>query len=136
MLPFEFTVEGPPVSQQAANRARLQEWRRRVYTAAALNWPQDDSPLDGSLQIIVVYFHDGVVIRMDNDNMVKPIQDARIGLIYADDRQITDTRVRKTTRRGPFIVERLSPVLAEAFVRNHEFVYVRVEEAPDHRELL
>ena len=73
---------------------------------------------------------------MDNDNMVKPIQDALIGLIYADDRQITDTRVRKTNRRGPFVVARLSPVLAAAFVPNKGFIYVRVEEAPDHMELL
>jgi crossover junction endodeoxyribonuclease RusA len=136
MLPFEFTVEGPPVSQQAINRVRLQEWRRRVHSAAAQHWPQGDAPLHGSLQIIVVYYHDGASIRMDNDNMIKPIQDALIGLIYADDRQITDTRARKTNRRGPFIVERLSPVLAEAFVRNKQFIYVRVEEAPDHTELL
>ena len=28
---------------------------------------------------------------MDNDNMVKPIQDAFNGLVYQDDRLITDT---------------------------------------------
>ena len=136
MLPFEFTVEGPPVSQQATNRMKLQEWTTRVATAARHYWSHDDSPLSEALQIIVVYYHDGIVIRMDNDNMVKPIQDALIGLVYADDKQITDTRVRKTNRRGPFIVERLSPVLAEAFIRDKEFIYVRVEEAPDHTELL
>ena len=91
MLPFEFTVEGPPVSQQAENRARLQEWRRRVHSAAVQHWAHGTVPLDGALQITVVYYYDGIVIRMDNDNMVKPIQDALIGLIYADDRQITDT---------------------------------------------
>jgi crossover junction endodeoxyribonuclease RusA len=136
MLPFEFTVEGPPVSQQAGNRARLQEWRNRVATAAGEYWPHGDPPLNGSLQITVVYYHDGIVIRMDNDNMVKPIQDALIGLVYADDSQITDTRVRKTKRRGPFIVQRLSPMLAAAFVRDEEFIYIRVEKAPDHTELL
>ena len=136
MSPFEFTVEGPPVSQQAGNRTRLQEWKRRVSLAAARHWSHGDLPLDGSLQITVVYYHDSVVIRMDNDNMVKPIQDALIGQIYVDDRQITDMRVRKTNRRGPFIVERLSAMLAEAFVRNREFIYVRIEAAPDHMELL
>ncbi len=136
MLPFDFTVEGPPVSQQARNRTRLHEWRTRVATAAEQRWPDSDAPLNGPLQITVVYYHDRIIIRMDNDNMVKPIQDALIGLVYADDSQITDTRVRKTNRRGPFIVERLSPVLAEAFIRNREFIYVRVEAAPDHAELL
>lgn len=135
MLPFEFTVEGPPLSQQAANRQRLQQWRIRVRAAAAQQW-LGSSPLHTRLQIVVVYYHDGVAVRMDNDNLVKPIQDALIGLVYADDRQITDTRVRKTDRRGPFIVENLSAILADAFVRNREFIYVRVEDAPDHRELL
>lgn len=58
---------------------RLQEWRGRVARADEQRWSHGEPPLNGSLQIIVVYYHDGIVIRMDNDNMVKPIQDALIG---------------------------------------------------------
>ena len=73
---------------------------------------------------------------MDNDNMVKPIQDALNGLVYSDDSQITDTRVRKTSIDGRFEVRAMSPVLAGGFVRGVEFIYVRVEAAPDPAELL
>jgi hypothetical protein len=73
---------------------------------------------------------------MDNDNMVKPVQDALNGLVYVDDRQITDTRVRKTNLNGSFRVKGMTLVLAEAFARGTEFLHIKVESAPDHRELL
>lgn len=90
----------------------------------------------GQLQIIVVYYHDAVTISMDNDNMVKPIQDALKGLVYVDDRQITDIRVRKTNFDGRFKVRGMAVILAEGFSKGSEFIYVRVEDAPDHAELL
>ena len=67
--------------------------------------------------LTVVYYHERPAVRMDNDNLVKPIQDALIGLVYVDDRQITDTRVRKTSIDGAFRVRHMSAVLAEGFVR-------------------
>lgn len=84
----------------------------------------------------VVYYHDGITIRLDNDNLVKPMQDALNGLIYLDDCQITDTVVRKTSLDGEFRVRGMSPILAEAFVAGVEFLYVVVGVAPTHVELL
>lgn len=68
--------------------------------------------------------------------MVKPIQDALNGLVYEDDRQITDIIVRKTDLNGRFRVRGMPLVLAEGFSRGREFLYVRVELAPDHEELI
>jgi Holliday junction resolvase RusA-like endonuclease len=136
MIPFEFTVAGPPLSQQAKDRTRLQSWKNTVRAEAARRWPRGQPAYTGPLFITVVYYHEGVTIRMDNDNMVKPIQDALNGLVYLDDRQNTDTRVRKTPLDGSFRVRGMSAVLAEGFVRGVEFLHVKVEEAPDHAELL
>ncbi len=136
MLPFEFLVDGPPLSQQAKNRARLQAWKDAVRAEATRRWLPGQPSVAGPLLITVVYYHEGVTIRMDNDNMVKPIQDALNGLVYLDDRQITDTRVRKTPLDGSFRVRGMSAVLAEGFVRGVEFLHVKIEEAPDHAELL
>jgi hypothetical protein len=33
-------------------------------------------------------------------------------------------------------VRGMSPVLAEGFVQGDEFLHIRIEEAPDHTELL
>jgi hypothetical protein len=93
-------------------------------------------PLQDRVAITVVYYHEGLATRLDNDNLLKPIQDALNGLIYADDRQITDTHVRKTSIDGPFYVRGMSATLAEGFVQGEAFVYIRIDVAPDHAELL
>lgn len=100
MLPFEFIVEGPPLSHQTKNRARLQEWRDKVRAAALARWPIGTPPINIPIKIIVVYYHNGESIRLDNDNMVKPLQDALNQVIYSDDRLITDTIARKTSIDG------------------------------------
>ena len=136
MILFEFVIDGPPVSHQTRNAQRLRAWQQAVRTAAQRRWPATTAPIVVRLSIAVTYYHDGVAVRIDNDNLVKPIQDALNGLIYEDDRQITDTRIRKTSLDGSFRVRGMSPVLAEGFCRGNEFVYVRVELAPDHEEII
>lgn len=132
---FECTVEGPPVSAQTANRDNHGLWKRRVRAAAKRVWDLRRRPLAEPLRIIVTYYHEGPEIRLDNDNMVKPIQDALNGLVYEDDCLITDTELRKTCVDGKFKLRGLSEVLAQAFVRGSEFVHIRVERAPDHGDL-
>src|SRR5215475_12514528 len=103
-LRFEFTVPGPPTSAQARNRFRLNAWKRMVRAAAQARWPKRKNPVPHRVRLAVCYYHDRVTIRLDTDNLVKPIQDALIGLIYDDDRQITDTQLRKTCFDGAFRV--------------------------------
>jgi Holliday junction resolvase RusA-like endonuclease len=136
MLPFEFIIDGPPVSHQTRHAARLHAWQHIVRTAAAQRWPANTPPVRIRLSFTVTYYHDGVSVRIDNDNLVKPIQDALNGLVYVDDRQITDTHVRKTDLNGSFRVRGMSPVLAEGFCRGNEFLYICVDIAPDHEELI
>jgi crossover junction endodeoxyribonuclease RusA len=136
MLPFEFTVDGPPVSHQTRRAARLRAWKQAVRDAAAQSWPADTQPVTVQLKITVTYYHDGVAVLMDNDNLLKPIQDALNGLVYEDDRLITDTVVRKTDLNGSFRVRGMSLLLAQGFSRGHEFLYVRIEVAPGHEELI
>lgn len=136
MLPFEFIVAGPPISQQTRRSLRLQTWKQTVRTAALQHWPPNTPPLQTWLKLTVCYYHDGVSVRIDNDNMVKPIQDALIGLVYEDDRQNTDVQVRKTDINGSFYVRGMSPVLAAGFIKGQDFLYIRVELAPSHEELL
>lgn len=135
MFPFEFTVPGPPVSHQSRDRSRLQQWRQIVREAAARQWQSADSSSE-PLRIVVAYYHERPAVRMDNDNLLKPIQDALIGLIYDDDRQITDTVVRKAAIDGRFRVRGASRILLEAFSRGDEFLYVKIDRAPNHADLL
>lgn len=135
MDPFEFFVEGPPLSQQTRNPARLREWKEFVRGEAAKLW-LDRAPLEVPLKITVVYYHERQSVLIDHDNIIKPIQDALAGLIYKNDRQICDAQTRKTNIDGRFRVRHLSPVYARAFGGGREFVYIKIEEAPSHEELL
>ena len=84
----------------------------------------------------VVYYRERQSVLIDHDNMIKPIQDALAGLIYKNDRQITDAQTRKTNIDGRFRLRHLSAVYARAFGGGRDFVYIRIEEAPSHEELL
>lgn len=136
MPKFEFTVDGTPTSHQTNNLQKRREWKETVRKAALNYWPLGQFPFEGPLQIMVVYFHKENENRIDLDNMLKPIQDALNKLVYWDDQQITDVRIRKTSIRGNFRLANLSYMLAHGFLRKTEFVYIKIEEAPDHAELL
>lgn len=136
MSPFEFFVTGPPVSQQTRRQARLKAWKASVREEAEKVWPAGQPPWEGPVKITVAYYHEGEAVRIDHDNMIKPVQDALSGLVYRDDGQITDAQTRKTPIDGRFRLRHLSPVYAEAFGRGEAFVYIRIEEAPSHEELL
>jgi Holliday junction resolvase RusA-like endonuclease len=127
---FELTIDGPPLSHQTRDRARLQIWKQTVRDAAFKIWGAVP-PVSFNVRISVAYFHDGPAARIDNDNMVKPIQDALNGLVYVDDHQVTHTEVRKGDLNGRYYVRGMSLVLLNAFSLGREFVYIMVEKAPD-----
>ena len=135
-LPFEFVVPGPPVSAQAKPRQRLAAWKRTVRRAAAAKWPKRRRPEKGALRISVCYYHDRVTVRLDNDNVVKPIQDALAGLAFDDDSQVTDTVLRKTCLDGAFRVRGVSSTLWMGFRGGREFLHIVIDKAPDHQVLL
>jgi crossover junction endodeoxyribonuclease RusA len=127
---LEFTVSGPPVSHQSHNKKNLRAWQERVRAAAAKEWGSRE-PLDVCLRLTVAYYHVGVSVRIDWDNCVKPIQDALIGLVYRDDRQITHAMVSKTSISGFYQVPG-GRSLAElrSFFEGDEFLYVLIDHAP------
>jgi len=133
MIPFDFVIEGPPVSQQTKNRARLQAWKQAVKQAAQNYWNAGDQPSAGELTIVVTNFYE--IAAPDVDNIVKPIQDALKGLVYADDNQITDCHTRKRKIDGAFKVKGLSRALADGFVNYSDFIHVKVVTSGNFEEI-
>lgn len=130
---FEFVVPGPPVSAQARNSARLAEWKRIVRRAAETKWNRRGrpKPVMSNVRIQVTYYHDSDEVRIDEDNLLKPIQDSLNGLVYADDRFVTDASAHKRRRYGKYFVADLGPVQLQGFRTKREFLHVVVENAPD-----
>ncbi len=129
MLPFEFIINGPPVSQQARRRKRVHEWIEEVKSVAAQYWPVEEFPVTGPVMLTITYFYDSV--SMDVDNIPKPISDALEGLVYFNDNQVTDVLCRKRNLNSDFRVENPSDLLAEGFSRGNQFLPILVEDAPD-----
>ena len=132
-LPFEFVVDGPPVSAQARRRQRVKDWIETVRQEALKHWSNGEDPVAGPILLEIVYLYGE--IALDADNIIKPIQDALKGLVYGDDGQVTDVVVRKRDLEANLTVQDPSEVLAEAFEREREFLYVVVHDAPDQGRL-
>ena len=125
--PFEFVMSGPPVSQQARNRARVRAWTGRVRSAAEQGW--EGAPLAGEVAVaITYYFAEGV--NVDVDNIPKPILDALKGVAYGDDRQVFDLLCRKRERRIALLnAPNYSALVESSLDRFEEFVHIIVSDA-------
>jgi crossover junction endodeoxyribonuclease RusA len=128
MLPFEFTIDGPPVSSQTRNRPRLQRWKVDVRQAATARIVAGAAAVTGPVRISMTYYYEGD--PPDVDNIIKPVQDALNGLVFVDDTQCQETKSRKRPLNGSYQIKGASGVLLQAFARGLEFLHVRVEECP------
>ncbi len=70
----------------------------------------------------VLYDRDPV----DIDNIIKPIQDALVGVVYEDDVLITDVDAHRRPLTGTFDLTRCPSLLIQGVVAGEECVYVRV----------
>ncbi|MGH6899573.1 MAG: RusA family crossover junction endodeoxyribonuclease [Geminicoccaceae bacterium] len=129
MLPFEFVIEGPPVSQQTRRRARRRAWADHVRRRAMSHWPADEPPALGPIRVVITHVFAGA--SSDLDNLAKPVLDALQGLAYEDDGQVTDIVMKKRDLARNLRLEALIPLLLNALDRGEEFLHVLVEEAPD-----
>ena len=125
MLPFEFVIDGPPMSAQSHNRERLAAWKVEVAAAAAERWT--GPVLQGQARVVVTYYHDREAARLDADNMIKPILDALVGIVYVDDRQATHVTARVIRLLDGRIPD-LTALVAREVTRGREFLHVLIEE--------
>jgi crossover junction endodeoxyribonuclease RusA len=126
MLPFEFVIDGPPMSAQSRNRSKLAEWKARVRAAAEAHWT--GVPFRQNVRVVVTYYHEHRFALLDTDNMVKPILDALIGLVYFDDRQASHIQVRSINLDAGVRGLAVGRELLERLEGISEFLIIRVDE--------
>lgn len=126
-LPFEFIIDGPPVSQQTRRRRRIRMWRQDVRDAANEYWPQGELPSTEAILVIITYFYEDY--SLDVDNIPKPILDELKGLVYLDDEQVTDIICRKRNLNSNLRIENPSSLLTDGLSRGNEFLHILIQEA-------
>ena len=133
MFPFEFIINGPPVSLQTKRRQRLQQWKTDVANAARSYLQPGSAPSTARLAIKITYYYEGST--PDVDNIIKPIQDALVGLVYVDDNQIMETASRKKDINSAYRIKGASPVIVEGFVNGVDFLHIKVIEHQPNQDL-
>ena len=128
MIPFEFTIKGPPISLQAKPASR-NRWKAAVAAEANIAIPNGAIPTADDVAISITYYYEGD--SPDVDNIIKPIQDALISIVYIDDAQVVQAKSAKTKIDGSYTIRGASPVLLMAFSNRNTFVHIRVTEPPD-----
>ena len=83
---------------------------------------------------MITYFFDGSAA--DVDNIIKPIQDALVGVVYPDDSLVGETSSRKSRLDGAFRIRGLPPDIAVRLAVGKDFLWIRVLAAPEHQDLL
>lgn len=127
MLPFEFLIDGPPMSAQSHNPHRLSDWKRRVAAAVSERW--HGPLLGGKVRVVVTYYHEGGTARLDTDNMIKPILDALTGVVYANDRQASHIEARSVNLLAASREPRVRAMVARRLNWRGEFLHVLIEKA-------
>ena len=101
--------------------------------AALLEWPLDRPPLTQEMSAVVIhYFTEKSDI--DVDGIGKLVLDALKGAVIEDDRAISQVILRKSNQVD-LLISNPPPVLADALGSHENFVYVQLNEAPNHEEL-
>ena len=85
--------------------------------------------------MLIIYFYQGET-TLDVDNIAKSLLDGLKGVLFRDDRQVSELVVRKSRLSAGLLLTGASLYLLDAVERMSQdasdFDYVRVDPAPDH----
>lgn len=95
--------------------------------------PPNTAPYHGDVSLSITYYYDGDA--PDVDNIIKPIQDALIGIVYRDDSQVVHAQSSRTRIDGSFTIRGASAILLLAFSKQDPFVHIKVTAPPDMSRL-
>jgi crossover junction endodeoxyribonuclease RusA len=122
------------LAHQTKDKASLNNWKGIIRAEATKHWAGKPL-LTGKLKCTIFNFHEGKDASLDDDNMVKPIRDAMNGLVYVDDSQISYSETIHICIDAPIKIRTASAVLLAAYGKGDEFLYVRIDGAPDFIQL-
>lgn len=133
MRPFEFLIPKRPLSHQAKDSDHKLEWREFVFGRAFQSWT--GLPISKeALRFTLVYICEAD--PADINNIIKPVQDALIGLVYSDDQIIIDIQGHLRMADDLIEVTGLPELLQEAVFSGLDCVYVRIDSSkPLNRQI-
>ncbi len=129
----DFLIPRRPVSLQTNNKTNLRAWKDFVKAEASKTWVSH--PFSSKeIHLTLVYLFDTDPI--DVDNIIKPIQDALIGLIYEDDALVRDVDSHRRSLAGTFDLLVLPETLLGGVLSGSECVYICIKDSKKLEEYL
>jgi crossover junction endodeoxyribonuclease RusA len=125
-FPVEFIVEGVPLAHRA-RAASKENWRARVAAAAGAQLQEGHWATTGPVAVTILYFP-VATMQGDIDNIVEPILDALIHVIYMDDHQVERVLVQKFEPGRLATFSHPTPCLADALERERPILYIRIDD--------
>jgi crossover junction endodeoxyribonuclease RusA len=129
---LEVAISGVPATLQSKG------WRRTIWKTSVASEATKTGcqPLVGAVRLRIIYFYAGQALDRDIDNIIKPIQDALIGIAYADDRQVVDVHATACDQNGVYVLHRIPWFLGTALGVGLDFVYLSVDPADPQTPLI
>lgn len=128
---IEFIILERARSVRTRRREEYRAWKSRVRAAAKLNASGEFLP---AARLTIVFLCARALA--DVDNVIKPIQDALVGIAYQDDVMVTDVESHRRRLSDVPDLARIPRLLRDSWLAGRECVYVRVENAPALEEML
>jgi crossover junction endodeoxyribonuclease RusA len=120
---FDFIVPRRPVSFQCKDRNNLNDWKDYVYGRALNEWKRTPI-LNQKFRFSVVYLCESD--PPDINNIIKPIEDVLIGLVYPDDSHVLDVDGHTRFFDSGIDIVNLPEKLQRAVYEGVECVYISV----------
>jgi len=127
----EFLIPRGPVSSQGSPKGK-NELKTVVRAEAQKAWTGSSPIKDANLQLTLIYLcrgNYGDRNLIDTDNIIKPIQDALIKLVYEDDKLVSDVESHRRFLSEPIDITNLPLLLQQGVMIGKECVYVKVSES-------
>ena len=132
MWPIEFVAHGIPPSQGSPDSKVGGPWQKQLKNAAS--GPLGSSqPGNGPFMVAIAYFHrrfpSGRTMP-DIDNIIKSVLDSLQGLVYRNDRRVSDVLCRRRNLDADEEIQNPTSLLIHHLTNADHMVYVVVDEAP------
>ncbi|WP_420723317.1 RusA family crossover junction endodeoxyribonuclease [Hwanghaeella sp. LZ110] len=128
-FPIEVIVLGTPISLQATGGRSKKQWKDSIVEALRIELPKDCFLSDERLDVTIYIFPDGEM-EADLDNVIKPILDAMVKVVYLDDNQVDRIVAQRFNAGFEFQLQEPSPVLSHAVGQEKPLMYLRIHNEP------
>ena len=132
MWPIEFVADGIPPSQGSAESKVGGPWQKKLKNAAS-GQLVSSQPGSGPFVVAIAYFHTRLPSGRsmpDIDNIIKSVLDSLQGLVYRNDRRVSDVLCRRRDLDADEQIQNPTGFLIRNLADAKHMVYVVVDDAP------